>query len=249
MIGNPTGFHKLDLSFESDYQAAKKLAEFNNAERRASRATSGRGDTSFKGNWENFRSERFNDKRTTLNARFFINLIPSGTLKFDYISTTRPKAEMHPMSVRRFFSLCATIQLETFHNLTQAYQRMNQQMRSRSTLFSRGGNKFTLRGVFEDASSDSSLSDDEDRATAQDENSEDDSDTGGGTGAMALLSDRENSSIQRNPLSMLGFQVLQVAPTSTCLFALHNTGITLDPPHARSRHALRSAKLSWHGGF
>ena len=126
---------------------------------------------------------------------------------------------------------------------------MNQQMRSRSTLFSRGGNKFTLRGVFEDASSDSSLSDDEDRATAQDENSEDDSDTGGGTGAMALLSDRENSSIQRNPLSMLGFQVLQVAPTSTCLFALHNTGITLDPPHARSRHALRSAKLSWHGGF
>ena len=78
ITGNPTGFYLLDLSDEGDRMAARKIAEFANYERRIGKALSGRGDTSQKGNWENFRNEMFMGKPFVLTAKWFTDIPKQG---------------------------------------------------------------------------------------------------------------------------------------------------------------------------
>ena len=57
LCGNPTGYYNLDMREPLNRVISKRLAEVNNYERRISKNESGRGDTSQKGNWENYRNE------------------------------------------------------------------------------------------------------------------------------------------------------------------------------------------------
>ena len=157
LIGNPTGFHKIDLSNENDRLAMKRIAEFANDERRQNRQSSAHGDTSQKGNWENFRNERFNDKPITLTGRWTLELPKTGILKFDYVSTTRPRTGVKPMSERRYEALWTKLGLDALVPVNAVYKGFNTHRTRGHTLFTPGTKKFIPKRThfFDDATDDS----------------------------------------------------------------------------------------------
>lgn len=111
-LGNPTARHSFDLARGKDRIALRKLAEVAQSEKLFSRQRSGRGDTSQHGNWENFRNEELDGRPVVLSSAFFRSLPARGKLCFDYVSTTRPRKGMRPMSERRFLQLIDALQMD-----------------------------------------------------------------------------------------------------------------------------------------
>lgn len=137
LCGNPTGFFALDLSDPVHRLTGKKIAELSNYERRMSKSASGRSDTSQKGNWENFRNEFVNDEREALTAKYFIKPPDRGHLKFDYVSTTRPRKGVTPMSVRRFIQLCRVLELDKLGVVKSSYNKLDVRVKRVQTFFVR----------------------------------------------------------------------------------------------------------------
>lgn len=92
---NPTASWRINLADRTDRAIMMSLVAINSLESDFSRTSSGRGDTSQHANWNNFRNERYaRTGEETLEFIFdkaFLEDLPaSGTLQFDYVSTTRP---------------------------------------------------------------------------------------------------------------------------------------------------------------
>ena len=134
VTGNPTGFYMLDLRDPNHRKAAMKLAERNNAEIFAGKA-GGRLDTSQKGNWQNFRNEFYEDKPVEITSSWFVDMPTRGRLKFDYVSTRRPRRGSRPLSVRRFIQLCQVLQLGELARVAKFYQTLNPIRRERQSFF------------------------------------------------------------------------------------------------------------------
>lgn len=134
VTGNPTGFYMLDLRDPNHRKAAMKLAERNNSEISAGKA-GGRLDTSQKGNWQNFRNEFYEDKPVEITSSWFVDMPPRGRLKFDYVSTRRPRKSTRPLSVRRFIQLCQVLQLGELTRVAKFYQTLNPIRRERQSFF------------------------------------------------------------------------------------------------------------------
>ncbi len=134
LLGNGTGHYRLDLSNKNDRLALRKLAELNNLEKEVAQQMeldtpslggedeSGSGskfskkylnalDTSQKGNWSNFRNEQFNNAAIELNHEWFKDIPRSGSLEFDYVSTSRPGKGATQLSDARFVQIAARLRL------------------------------------------------------------------------------------------------------------------------------------------
>ncbi|GMH77693.1 hypothetical protein TL16_g07497 [Triparma laevis f. inornata] len=125
IMGNATGRYVLDMENEIHRTGARKIAELNNFEKRFSRTKSGRGDTSQKGNWENFRNETFNGKSIKLDSNWFTKIPHLGKLKVDYVSTTRAGKAAKPLSERRFSTLMEKLKMEEVDEIRQWYNEYN----------------------------------------------------------------------------------------------------------------------------
>ena len=121
VLGNATGRYVLDLEKDLHRVAARKIAELNNFEKRFSRTKSTRGDTSQKGNWENFRNENLNHETQKLDSNWFVKIPKFGKLRFDYVSTTRSSKAARPLSQKRFATLCEKLKLDEVDTLRLWY--------------------------------------------------------------------------------------------------------------------------------
>ena len=84
---NPTGHWRLDLADANHKEVWHMILTLEGKERVASKK-SGRGDTSQKGNFSNFRNEKLNGAPCDLASMG--HDVPPGTLEFDFVSTNRP---------------------------------------------------------------------------------------------------------------------------------------------------------------
>jgi hypothetical protein len=96
---NPTSFWRLNLGDKVQRSIMLQLIAINNSESEFSKVHSGRQDTSQNGNWYNFRNERYsvNGQATPdfiIDKEFLRNLPTTGTIEFDYVSTSRPPPSM-----------------------------------------------------------------------------------------------------------------------------------------------------------
>ena len=112
ILGNATGRYVLDLEKDGHRVAARKIAELNNYEKRFSRTKSGRGDTSQKGNFENFRNENLNQEQQKLDSNWFVKIPKFGKLRFDYVSTTKSSKAAKCLSKKRFGKLLEALKLD-----------------------------------------------------------------------------------------------------------------------------------------
>ena len=87
---NPTSHWRIDLGNKMQRSVMMQIVAINNNESNFSKNQSRRGDTSQKGNWFNFRNESFDGVDVTVDKEYIDNLPETGTLEFDYVSTTRP---------------------------------------------------------------------------------------------------------------------------------------------------------------
>eukprot|EP01038_Epipyxis_sp_PR26KG_P005255 gene5255-7303_t len=92
---NPTSFWNLNLADSDQRSIMMQLIAINNKESEYSHMQAHRGDTSQSGNWFNFRNEKFTStdgvkKDFCIDKDFLKNLPLTGTVEFDYVSTTRP---------------------------------------------------------------------------------------------------------------------------------------------------------------
>jgi hypothetical protein len=87
---NCTGHWRIDLANKAQRSVMMQIIALNNMESDFSKNHSRRADTSQKGNWFNFRNEKYCNEPFTIDAHFVDSLPQSGTLEFDYVSTTRP---------------------------------------------------------------------------------------------------------------------------------------------------------------
>ena len=132
--GNPTGFYRLDLRRDRDRKAALKLAELN-ADQVAVGKASGRRDTSQKGNWQNFRNEFLDEKPIEISTAWFATMPKKGTLRFDYVSTLRPRAA-NPLSVRDFVQLVKALDLTQLQRVVDYYRNLPKRERRKSSFYS-----------------------------------------------------------------------------------------------------------------
>jgi Ran GTPase-activating protein (RanGAP) involved in mRNA processing and transport len=123
LLGNATGYYSLDLENADDRLVARRVAEFGNSERRESKTRSGRGDTSQKGNWENFRNEQHGETFVELNGKWLADIPRKGTLTFDYISTTLQTKGTKPLSHNRFRQLKEVLHLEHLNGSRLIYKQ------------------------------------------------------------------------------------------------------------------------------
>jgi hypothetical protein len=85
---NPTGHWHLELSNPAHREVWEILSVLESLERKNAKHA-GRGDTSQKGNWTNFRNEKYQNEPYVIQPDQHDQLT-TGTLEFDYVSTTRP---------------------------------------------------------------------------------------------------------------------------------------------------------------
>lgn len=99
---NPTAHWRIDLQKPELRSLLLQLVAINNKESEYSRLHSKRGDTSQKGNWNNFRNEVMYDHNGmhefVLDQEFVENMPSKGILEFDYVSTSRPNSQVHAAS-------------------------------------------------------------------------------------------------------------------------------------------------------
>jgi len=90
---NPTSHWRIDFSNKIQRALFLQLVDINTDESYFSHYHSERGDTSQKGNWYNFRNERFNSvtyNEMVIDDPFLSDIPTEGFLEFDYVSTNRP---------------------------------------------------------------------------------------------------------------------------------------------------------------
>ena len=123
LLGNATGHYSLDLAVSADRLSARRVAEFGNSERRESKTRSGRGDTSQKGNWENFRNEQHGETFVELNGKWLADIPRRGNLSFDYISTTMQPKGTKALSGNRFCQLKTLLRLDQLNESRRIYKQ------------------------------------------------------------------------------------------------------------------------------
>ncbi|CAM9653958.1 unnamed protein product [Chrysoparadoxa australica] len=110
IMGMSSGNYALDMQNENDVQTAAKIAAVANEERHHAK-NSAQTNTSQKGNWQNFRNEKFNNEDMVLTPSWFVCLPSYGVLVFDYVSTSRPDHHYRPLPEQRFNRLMERIGL------------------------------------------------------------------------------------------------------------------------------------------
>jgi Ran GTPase-activating protein (RanGAP) involved in mRNA processing and transport len=96
---NPSGYWRLNLQKPKQRMVMKKIIAINSVEAAFSRRKSGRLDTSQEGNWFNFRNGKYfknaksKGQLVVIDQEYVDKLPKTGTLEFDYVSTTRPGHE------------------------------------------------------------------------------------------------------------------------------------------------------------
>ena len=96
---NPTGHWKLNLANSAHKEVWLMLRTLEGTEITMRRK--GKRDTSQKGNWSGFRNEKMNNTFFELNSSN-IEGIKTGTIEFDFVSTTRPPQDAQPCSDVQF---------------------------------------------------------------------------------------------------------------------------------------------------
>jgi hypothetical protein len=92
LMGNPSGYYKLDLSSPEDRRVAQKLMSLSNHRKHVMR-TQKEADTSQKGDGSSFRNESFESdgwEDFKMDDHFFKKLPRKGKLCFDFVQTARP---------------------------------------------------------------------------------------------------------------------------------------------------------------
>ena len=133
VTGATSGFYSLDLRDPRDKLCARKLCEINNAQTLTSKS-SNRSDTSQKGDWSNYRNEFYEGKAISLSSSFFADCPSRGRLKFDFVSTRRPKRSTKALSTKRFLSLCKVLGLGELSGLS-FYGAMNPVRRNLASFY------------------------------------------------------------------------------------------------------------------
>ncbi len=134
VTGSVSGFYQLDLRDPRDKLCARKLCEINNAQTLTSKS-SNRNDTSQKGDWSNYRNEFYEGKPLTLSSAFFADCPSRGRLKFDFVSTRRPKRSCKALSTKRFLSLCKVLGLGELERVSSFYESMNPLRRNLASFY------------------------------------------------------------------------------------------------------------------
>ena len=114
ILGCPDGFYRLDLSDEMDRFCITKLIEISSTiaedRKKNSAVTPGLlGDLSQSGNWMCFRNECFKGQSMILTKEFASPLPKSGTLEFDFMSSTRPSYEDLVVSDGKFIKILSEL--------------------------------------------------------------------------------------------------------------------------------------------
>jgi hypothetical protein len=87
---NATGYYKLDLANPLQYSVMLRVSAVNTVEAEFGKNTSRRQDTSQRGNWYNFRNEKYNNSPTVIDMEFLNKIPRHSRISFDFVSTTRP---------------------------------------------------------------------------------------------------------------------------------------------------------------
>ncbi len=114
ILGCPDGFYRLDLSDEMDRFCITKLIEISSTiaedRKKQSVITPGLlGDLSQTGNWMCFRNECFKGQAIVMTKEFASPLPKSGTLEFDFMSSTRPSYEDLVVSDGKFIKILSEL--------------------------------------------------------------------------------------------------------------------------------------------
>ncbi|CAM9638733.1 unnamed protein product, partial [Sphacelaria rigidula] len=88
------------------------IAATSNRERQHSKVITGVNSTQC-GNWYNFRNAEFNRETLVLQPTWFVNPPKYGSLRFDYVSTSRPDHHQMHLPERRFQRLLSRLGLST----------------------------------------------------------------------------------------------------------------------------------------
>ena len=110
------------------------MCEINNAQSLTSKS-SNRSDTSQKGDWSNYRNEFYEGKAISLSSSFFADCPIRGRLKFDFVSTRRPKRSTKALSTKRFLSLCKVLGLGELSRVSSFYESMNPLRRNLASFY------------------------------------------------------------------------------------------------------------------
>lgn len=109
---NATGHWRLDLNNRLQRSVMMQIIALNIVESKASKKAK-RGDTSQKGNWCNFRNEKFNGSPCAIDMDFSKSLPWNGVLEFDYVATTRPPPDAEEISDEDFSNFILKLDLTT----------------------------------------------------------------------------------------------------------------------------------------
>lgn len=99
-IGMSTGHYFYDLKTKDAKNGGKRLSALSTAESKFCRQLG--ADTSQKGNRSNFRNEMLGGNTIVIDGSWFARCPSSGLLRFDYVSTSRPRQGTRPLSDQRF---------------------------------------------------------------------------------------------------------------------------------------------------
>lgn len=102
-VGIATGHYNVDLRYHEQVQGVKRLSALAAAESKFNKYIN--LDTSQKGNHTNFRNEIYGASIIKLSGAWLAACPTNGVLKFDYVSTTRPREGTRPISDNRFNNL------------------------------------------------------------------------------------------------------------------------------------------------
>ena len=94
-VGLATGHYFLDMKDDKHIRGGKKLAGMSNNEIKVARTLG--VNTSQKGVLSSFRNEFHNKEPFSLTAQWFTTHTPSGVVRCDFVSTSRPRQVRNPL--------------------------------------------------------------------------------------------------------------------------------------------------------
>jgi hypothetical protein len=111
LLGLSTGHYTFDLKEKDDRNLGRALATIWGSETKYSKAI--HCNTSQKGNYSNFRNEMIGASHVSgLDSTWFNRCPQAGKLSLDYVSTTRPRMGISPLTSSRYSAIRRGLKLE-----------------------------------------------------------------------------------------------------------------------------------------
>lgn len=117
-VGLPTGHYAFDMKIPAHRNGGRRLGAISVSEAKVTRAQG--IVSSQKGNFSNFRNEKFGTANVDVTGKWFASPALQDSMKVlrcDYVSTTRPRKSTQPMSDSRFDRFVEQLNLEEMRNV------------------------------------------------------------------------------------------------------------------------------------